>query len=599
MSLVKLIVGGFKSLRERTEIPIAPVTLLFGPNSAGKSAVLGAIDELEEWLREGDRDARGFDRGLKALLSPGHPSAFQPPISEHHGREDDVGEESEQKGHTPMVFGLEIDELNTEECRIWARSFDRVVETGLEAYRTLTGKSLSLEHTSNLGGAYYGTQVATGGEEFLQLVDVRVLLGNFPGHPAEIDLSHFTAPSTDGAKKSVLLDAIRLNLNHPALDGTALIREARALSRLEHHPDLHGLLGVNEGWLTIRTATTERGPLSWEWVHLRGTTLADAIKARAEKVTDSSEVPILRQALDLCNLVVDGIAIFFEQLRFSALAELKFGMVPGDRRVLSAADTLWDFRGSRQFRQTRGNGPGFPSPEGAVATYAQWLAEKAIGGFADRKAEQAPASERDDFVNDVFCNDLFASRRFRVRPEVWRITETQLLSRERSEDESEPEETVAHEYLRVSLFVEDAGGRRLDFDQVGSGVSYVLPVLASLWEHPRSWIQQPELHLHPAAQCELGDAFIRGFNRGHFSVVETHSEHLLLRVLRRVRQTANGTSPDRELSCLPEVIAVLYFDPQEDGSTSVTRLRVTRSGDFSDRWPAGFFEERDKELFDE
>jgi predicted ATPase len=51
-SISKIIIGGFKSIRERTEIPIAPITFLFGPNSAGKSAVRAAMDALVERLRD-------------------------------------------------------------------------------------------------------------------------------------------------------------------------------------------------------------------------------------------------------------------------------------------------------------------------------------------------------------------------------------------------------------------------------------------------------------------------------------------------------------------------------------------------------------------
>ena len=70
-------------------------------------------------------------------------------------------------------------------------------------------------------------------------------------------------------------------------------------------------------------------------------------------------------------------------------------------------------------------------------------------------------------------------------------------------------------------------------------------------------------------------------------------------MLRRIRQTSNGTSPDSELKCLPENVSVLYFEPTGDGCTRVRPLRVTRQGDFMDRWPRGFFEERGQELFDE
>jgi predicted ATPase len=46
VAITKLIVGGFKSLRDPVEIPLAPITLMFGPNSAGKSSVKDALVEL-------------------------------------------------------------------------------------------------------------------------------------------------------------------------------------------------------------------------------------------------------------------------------------------------------------------------------------------------------------------------------------------------------------------------------------------------------------------------------------------------------------------------------------------------------------------------
>ena len=45
-------------------------------------------------------------------------------------------------------------------------------------------------------------------------------------------------------------------------------------------------------------------------------------------------------------------------------------------------------------------------------------------------------------------------------------------------------------------------------------------------------------------------------------------------------------------------IAFYYFD-SNNGSTNVTALRVSDEGDFLDRWPKGFFSERERELFDE
>ena len=117
-----------------------------------------------------------------------------------------------------------------------------------------------------------------------------------------------------------------------------------------------------------------------------------------------------------------------------------------------------------------------------------------------------------------------------------------------------------------------------------------------------SFIQQPELHLHPALQSALGDILVEQVNRenpGRY-FIETHSDYLLLRCLRRIRETSNGKySAESKLRLKPEDISILYFEPQTDGVTSIKKIRASTQGDFLDRWPRGFFEERGKDLFDE
>lgn len=78
------------------------------------------------------------------------------------------------------------------------------------------------------------------------------------------------------------------------------------------------------------------------------------------------------------------------------------------------------------------------------------------------------------------------------------------------------------------------------FADVGSGIGYVLPVLivlADIESDGVSIIEQPELHLHPKLQGDLGDLiFQKGLDVSPL-VIETHSEHLILRLLRRVRES--------------------------------------------------------------
>ena len=77
---------------------------------------------------------------------------------------------------------------------------------------------------------------------------------------------------------------------------------------------------------------------------------------------------------------------------------------------------------------------------------------------------------------------------------------------------------------------------------------------------------------------------------------ETHSEHLLLRLLRRIRQTSEGEIALDGETLSPDDLAVVYIDNSQGDSTA-NRLRVREDGEFIDPWPKGFFRERGEELF--
>jgi predicted ATPase len=111
-------------------------------------------------------------------------------------------------------------------------------------------------------------------------------------------------------------------------------------------------------------------------------------------------------------------------------------------------------------------------------------------------------------------------------------------------------------------------------------------------------IEQPGIHLHPALKAEIGDLFIEsalGENKNTF-LIETHSEHLILRILRRIRETTDGELPTDAMPITPEQLAVLYVQPGKKGS-KVINIPVNKDGEFDRPWPQGFFAERAKELF--
>lgn len=134
---------------------------------------------------------------------------------------------------------------------------------------------------------------------------------------------------------------------------------------------------------------------------------------------------------------------------------------------------------------------------------------------------------------------------------------------------------------------------------VGVGVSQLIPVIVHALAEKGAAIavEQPELHLHPALQAKLGDLFIESaIGRGNTLIIETHSEHLILRLLRRIRETTEGELPDGKYALTPDQICVLYVEPGEQGS-KIMKLPVTPDGDFRVSWPGGFFAERATEIF--
>ena len=127
---------------------------------------------------------------------------------------------------------------------------------------------------------------------------------------------------------------------------------------------------------------------------------------------------------------------------------------------------------------------------------------------------------------------------------------------------------------------------------VGFGINQLLPVLIEgIVSPPGSIIcvEQPEIHLHPRLQAELGDflvetAFARG---GKQWIIETHSELLARRIQALVADEHSPVSSGD--------VSILYVDPSSEGS-QIIPLDLDEEGDFYDDWPEGFFEEGHREI---
>jgi len=133
-------------------------------------------------------------------------------------------------------------------------------------------------------------------------------------------------------------------------------------------------------------------------------------------------------------------------------------------------------------------------------------------------------------------------------------------------------------------------------NDLGVGISQLFPLVVAACCRKSGFIacEQPELHVHPRIQVAIGDLLIQA-NRSVGFIIESHSEHLLLRLLKRIRQTSDKELPDGYMPVSEDDVSIVYLDPTASGAVA-KRIRIDQDGEFVDRWPSGFFTERREEL---
>lgn len=277
---------------------------------------------------------------------------------------------------------------------------------------------------------------------------------------------------------------------------------------------------------------------------------------------------------DVCDLA-KSIDLIVEGLFFHIRTAIDYSHVRGDRGLLNSEYPMY-VEGEGKVSAALENGTEYKkigTEYKHLQEYALYLSEPYRFTFMGKKI-------KNDFINDSLKTYLPSLHDYRITSETHKLTRPN-----------------GRESNIVFLNVVNKTKRELGFQDVGSGLSYIMPILTSLWASKISIIEQPELHLHPKAQCELGDVFIAAYLQGAASIIETHSEHLLLRVLRRIRETSKNYLLPKHLKISKDDLTIYYFEPVSEGHTIVKRIRVDHHGELLDLWPGGFFSERDSELF--
>lgn len=572
-------IENFKGIGERVRVPLKPITLLFGANSSGKSTIVQAVHLAHEIFERHNLDP---DRTLLG------------------GDAVDLG------GFANMVHGRDV--------RTAVRlAFEMDFEGKLDTY-----------HDESLGCV----------EDMDGSAEISGMLANCSSATVEIEVNwnNSLAMATVGRYAIKINGQLLARLG--ALSETPQGTEKRLPFLLAIINFEHPLFNVSdEGGVTWRFS--EFGSLTKE-LAAEGRHYALA-PARESKGIIPSALPKWGQLLDLAVWPAPeeerpkdkyGLDISPSQENYLsrlALTELIVG--PGEvlRHQLQGLRYLGPLREMPPRNYEPPRHPGASSwARGLAAWDALYLAEERVAELPSESPANVPAvaetaetawghdaswpAGEDEEAHKLSIEKVneWLDDRLKAGYAVHRRSRTEVDTQAIPEGTADPkilrrfvEELKEGATKKQVVLVPHGQSIEVQPYDVGTGISQLLPVVVLALDARRSLvaIEQPELHLHPALQTELGDLFVESaLASGNRLLIETHSEHLMLRLLRRIEETHSGEIPPGRWRLHPDQVSVVFVE-QIDGAVRTTPLRIDETGEFIDRWPRGFFEERADELF--
>ena len=163
--------------------------------------------------------------------------------------------------------------------------------------------------------------------------------------------------------------------------------------------------------------------------------------------------------------------------------------------------------------------------------------------------------------------------------------------------------SIDSKYDFKSIIIKQANNKEVNIVDTGYGISQMLPIIihSNTSQNNTLIIQQPETHIHPRLQAELASIMARScknpkenplkffeYGRGSKNfIVETHSETILLRLLKEIR---NKNLKQKDLK-------VFYVDKDKNGS-EIIEMDISEEGELISQWPEGFFSTELDEMMD-
>lgn len=564
----------FKGVGKRVRIELAPITLLFGANSAGKSTLLQALQYVREILeRRNANPDRTLYGGEFVDLGGFRNLVHQRDLSRRIG----IKLELElNRASLPDLVPETFDEWQTDDQEVW--DFYNMLHE-------IRGRAETVSIEITVGwSSIRSSAIVVGYEVGLNGAWLARINSSDDARDAEIKVN---------PKNPVF---VRYRTQQEIDDDALLLEEIEPTNETVETPDLP-LPSVEP---LDAVADSEQDAYSYSlWRSIRYRLREAEIEGTGQGfrqwlTTVEGALPRMEPLLYVPTGKAVGSEAVYMAREFTAfLSSVIVGPAVQIRDYLRKLRYLGPIRNvpDRDFEASL-----TPDEARWADGTAAW--ETLLTGDAALVEEVSSWMSRDDKLATGYEVERRAFKEVDVTTLNWLMRAADPDAGMRSEPELLRQLELSPEKQRLDL-VDARTGMRVQPRDVGIGISQVLPVVVAALEPSSSLvaIEQPELHIHPAVQVGLGDLFIRGSKEHGISfLIETHSEHLILRLLRRIRETAEGELPPGVLPLKPDDVGVVYVQPGEHG-VELVPLPVDETGEFTTRWPKGFFDERAEELF--
>lgn len=534
--LIKFIaLHNFKGFSDEVRIDIKPVTLLFGANSAGKSSILQAMQYVREILERSnlnaDRTLQGGDAvDLGGFLNLVNGRDASKSIEIEIGMQ--LGDES-----VPELVPDAFEDWHSVDGDVWQ------FYSALQDIRNrVTEVSLRLEVSwSEMRSAAFVSQytIAANGEWCIRVK------ASGDGRDASMSINPQNTifmVETETVDYDLLSDLLGGVL--PVEDALNAASEATGLASV-----WHDLIGLMESYGIQRPASGLRAWLGDSQLQGALPKLDRMLSIPNPQAKGAAGIYIAREFTAFLSWLTIGPAMLLrDQLRQLRYIGPLRRIPPRDFSVsLTPRDSAWSDGMAAWERLLVG-------PASLVENCSSWMSqsERLATGYG----LQRTTLQQMELVDGV------ASAR---GPETRRI------------------------------FLADQTGLRHQPQDVGVGISQVLPVVVAACDPQASLvcIEQPELHVHPSVQVGIGDLLLDGALKNGLSfLIETHSEHLILRLLRRIKETTEGFLPEGMSEVTPGDVNIVYLEKGHQGNVIAHAIGIDANGKFNNRWPRGFFPER-------